>query len=112
MRLRTLAVVVTATLGVPAAAHGSTITVNTTADELAAGGSCSLREAINLANDGTPNTGCTEVGSQSPDRIVLPARTKHYKLARPPQSAADGNQAGDLFLFGDTVIAGAGASLS
>ena len=59
------AVLVVAVMALPAAAHAATYTVNTTADPAGAGcagGTCSLRQALNLVNGGSGG-----------DTIVIPA---------------------------------------
>lgn len=62
-------------------------------------GSCSLREAVGLAN--------VQFG---PDRILLPA-SGDIVLTRPGAND-DGNSTGDLDILGDLEIVGAGASLT
>src|SRR4051812_41273456 len=63
----------------PSVAHSATITVNTEADLLAAGGPCSLREAIQAANTDAASGGCA-AGSGA-DAIQVPAGT--FALTRP-----------------------------
>jgi len=58
-------------------AYATTITVNTTDDELNADGDCSLREAIQAVNTGGAVDACA-AGSGAADTIMLPAGT--YRL--------------------------------
>src|SRR6266571_5278712 len=61
-------------VGLARPAHAATtITVNTTADELISDGNCSLREAIQAANTDTAVDACP-AGSGA-DTIVVPAGT-------------------------------------
>ena len=92
----------------PAAAHGATITVTTEDDLLAAGGPCSLREAIQAANTDAVSGGCT-AGSGA-DTINLPAGS--FGLSRSGASE-NANSTGDLDITAGTVtIAGGGAGLT
>src|SRR3954451_8766592 len=98
MRLgvRLLAVAALCMVALPGSALGATITVDTTADEVAPGGTCSLREAVISANTNAGVGGCP-AGGTGTDSIVVPARTTHYVLAQ----AGDGEDAsatGDLDL--------------
>ena len=60
-------------------AHAATITVNTTADELATDGNCSLREALQAANTDTAIDGCAK-GSGA-DTVVVPAGSYDFSAA-------------------------------
>ena len=98
-------------LAPPRPAHAATITVNSAADNTTAGdGDCTLREAINNANDTTD--GQTTVGDcaarnpRGADTITLPAGTYTLRLAG--HSEAD-NATGDLDLKSDITINGADA---
>jgi CSLREA domain-containing protein len=62
-------------------------------------GSCTLRAAVNEAND-----------TLSRDTIVLPAGT--YMLTIPPGDVASTSLSGDLDLWGDLKIRGAGADVT
>lgn len=85
------------------AALASTITVNTTRDELNADGDCSLREAVRSANTNAAIDGCT-AGSGA-DTINLPAGTYSLTLT----GADDFNATtGDLDVTGDLTVSGAG----
>src|SRR5437763_2236381 len=105
-RLRLLPVALVAGRVLPSAAFAATITVNTTADEVAAGGTCSLREAVTVANAhpaGTP--GCTRTGGGDPDTILLSATATHYALTIPP-AGPDDNATGDLNVTSYVIVKG------
>jgi CSLREA domain-containing protein len=55
--------------------YAATITVNSTADIIAADGQCTLREAINNANSDSDTTGGDCVAGTGDDTIILPAGT-------------------------------------
>ncbi len=94
--------------GPVAAARAATIDVNTTSDLLASGGGlCSLREAVNDVDGGSPDGDCT-AADPTENTIVLPAGD--YQLTR---TGADGtNAAGELVVVGNgtslLTISGAG----
>ncbi|MFQ5342076.1 MAG: CSLREA domain-containing protein, partial [Anaerolineae bacterium] len=88
-----------------AAVGGATIAVNTTADELNADGDCSLREAIQAANTNSAVDACT--AGSGDDTINLPAGTYILALAGANEN---GNATGDLDVWGNLVINGAGAA--
>jgi CSLREA domain-containing protein len=92
-----------------ATAHAS-VTVTTTTDELtAANGNCSLREAITLLDgDDTTARGCTNTAAD-PTTINVPAKADPYKLTI-HGTTNDTNTTGDLDLYRDMTIAGAGAA--
>src|SRR3954449_8122419 len=77
---RAAAVAALSLLALPGSAFGATITVNTTADVIAGGGSCSLREAVISANTNAGGSGCTSGSLFTLDTIVVPARATHYVL--------------------------------
>ncbi|MDX6616328.1 MAG: hypothetical protein QOD60_1419 [Solirubrobacterales bacterium] len=92
-------------LGVLAtAATAATISVNTTTDEFGAGGSCSLREAVESANGNVDFGGCSHTGSYGEDTINLPAGI----LALTGASGENANAQGDLDVTQTLTIAGAG----
>ncbi len=102
------ALLLAASLLVPAApAHAAgTIAVNTTADEFGAGGSCSLREAIQSANTNTDFGGCVRSGTPS-FTINLPPGTYQLTIA----GDEDNNASGDLDIrVSGTALVGAGAA--
>ncbi|MDJ0867493.1 MAG: choice-of-anchor Q domain-containing protein [Myxococcota bacterium] len=81
------------------------IVVDSTADENAASpdnGSCTLREAIQAANDDVPVDGCRS-GTVALDRIVVPPGQYVLTLA------GSGDGVGDLDVTGSVEIVGAGA---
>jgi len=91
----------------PRPAHAATITVNSAADNTTAGdGDCTLREAINNANDTTDGqtTGgdCAAGNPSGADTITLPAET--YTLAI--TGGDDTNAAGDLDITSEVTISG------
>jgi CSLREA domain-containing protein len=88
-------------------ATAATLTVNTTADEFNAGGSCSVREAIQAANTNQNFGGCVGSGSYGlADIINVPAG--NYLLTR-YGSYNDSNTSGDFDIAGNVRIVGAGA---
>jgi len=90
-------------LALPAGARAAEIPVTITADVVAAGGGCSLREAVTAANtDSAPASGCT--AGSGPDTILLGAGT--YVLSG--AAGEDTNMSGDLDIKADTIIDGAG----
>ena len=93
-----------------ASAHAATISVDTEADELdilpATGTGCSLREAIQAANQDGDFGGCTGT-SYAADTIQL--RPGLYRLTRSGRHE-DANATGDLDLTGELTITGAGAA--
>ena len=86
-------------------AQAATIVVNTVADEYGAGAGCSLREAIQSANDDADFGGCTGASAYGADVITLPAGT--YTLTGAP--GEDLNATGDLDIYGILTINGAGS---
>jgi CSLREA domain-containing protein len=106
LALTTLAVL--GALGPVPIAQAATITVTTTADEYDTGSACSLREAIQAANDDAAFGGCS-AGTGS-DSIVVPAGT--YTIALP--GIENLNVSGDFDIRSDDVTingAGAGATV-
>jgi CSLREA domain-containing protein len=91
--------------GLGKAAPNSVIQVNTTADELNTDGDCSLREAIQAANNNTAVDSCPAGGSESTDNIYLPSGT--YILSIPGED--ENNVSGDLDIIGSVNLYGAGA---
>ena len=90
----------------PAYAAG-TIAVNTTVNEAGAGPNCSLREAIQAANNNANFGGCALSGTQ-PFTINLGAGTFQLTIAGANE---DLNATGDLDIRASgTVITGAGAA--
>jgi CSLREA domain-containing protein len=85
-------------------ARAATFTVNTTDDELNSDGDCSLREAINAANLDEAVDACA-AGSGA-DVITLPIGTYTLMIAGTDE---DGNATGDLDVWDDLTINGAGA---
>ena len=72
-------------------------------------GLCSLREAVNSANDNalTNASGCNAAGtSAAADQIAVPAGTYTLSTA----GSDDSNAGGDLDLTGTLTITGAGAA--
>jgi hypothetical protein len=99
-------------IAVPGIAHGATINVTTTSDQITAGGQCSLREAVIAANTDAVSGGCT-AGSGS-DTIVLPAGTYRLTIAGNEDDMFNGQPnvagVGDLDVTAAATIQGAGAS--
>ncbi|MDD3646897.1 MAG: CSLREA domain-containing protein [Candidatus Dojkabacteria bacterium] len=86
--------------------EAATITVTTTADEFGPGNDCSLREAVQAVNSGSPYGGCP-AGDGSNDTITLPAGTFTLTLVGKDE---DLNATGDIDISADVTIIGAGAS--
>src|SRR5207302_8412884 len=86
-------------------AHAATITVNTTADELATDGNCSLREALQAANTDTAIDGCAK-GSGA-DTVVVPAGSYDFSAAL--TGSEDNGLQGDLDIKTPMTIQGAGS---
>ena len=98
-----------AALALPAAAGAATITPNAFGDDFAANGTCSLREAVSLANaDLTSFQGCTVSADEDADTIQLaPGQT--YTLALP--GVENANASGDLDILNEPLtIESAGPS--
>lgn len=88
---------------VAAEVRATTITVNTTADEVNADGDCSLREAILAANTNAAVDACSVGQSAATDVIALtPGATYDLTLPAPPLPADD-PLGGDLDLADDTA---------
>jgi CSLREA domain-containing protein len=88
-----------------AAPSAAAITVTTLVDELEVNGVCSLREAVESVNKATYTGDCTLSGSGAVT-IMLPAGT--YNLDLSPGTAEDNNQTGDLDIWDNVSITGAG----
>ncbi len=84
-----------------------TIVVNTTTDEVNSDGDCSLREAIKAANTNAAVDACLTGSAVGTDIITLPAGT--YALTITGINDALG-LTGDLDIFDDLTINGAGAA--
>jgi CSLREA domain-containing protein len=94
------------------AAHAATIHVNSTADQIADNGLCSLREAVISANTNAPSGAtpgeCASGSSGSTDVIVIPAGTYLLTLAGPEEEYATEAAVGDLDATQSVTITGAG----
>jgi CSLREA domain-containing protein len=92
-----------AVLLAPGAASAATIEVTDTTDDYFAspGGTCSLREAIQAANDNADFGGCARPGSGVADTIVLEG-DQTYTRSR--AGIDDTNVDGDLDITGPTTI--------
>ena len=88
----------------PARASSTTITVNTTADELNTDGNCSLREAIRAANLDTAVDAC--LAGNGADTIILPFGSYTLTIVGADE---DASSTGDLDITGNLTITGAGA---
>jgi CSLREA domain-containing protein len=94
----------------PALASAATITPNTTADELNAGGACSLREAISAANGDAAIGGCP--GGSGSDTIVLTGGSTYGRSLTGANEDANGS--GDLDIRTDPLtiqVAGPGGAI-
>src|SRR5439155_8767632 len=97
-----------AALALPANASGAVINVTTTADVTASDGSCTLREAISVANSGIGTSDCPRTGTGAPT-INVPANASHYSLAA-GATGEDANASGDLDITNGVTIVGGGAA--
>jgi CSLREA domain-containing protein len=93
----------------PAAADAAVIPVTTQADNLDDANGCTLREAIQSARGPVPSLldGCVDGEGSGTDEIVLPASPNRYELTL-AGDGEDSGASGDLDVFGDTLIRGAG----
>src|SRR5207244_7341598 len=89
-----------------AAARAATIVPNTTFDETAAGGTCSLREAVQSSNTNTDVGGCTHTGTYGSDTILLAGGDYDLTLKGAPE---DSNANGELEVAASLTIVGLGA---
>jgi CSLREA domain-containing protein len=105
-------VVVLGLIAMPSIAHGATINVTTTTDQIAAGGQCSLREAVIAANTDAVSGGCA--AGNGTDTIVLPAGTYRLTITGNEDNTGNGTPnlpaVGDLDVTAAATIQGAGAS--
>lgn len=85
--------------------EAATITVTTTADSLVVDGQCSLREALNAANNDTAVDTCA--AGNGADTIVLPTGTYPIALAG---EGDDANLSGDFDLTSTVTLVGASAA--
>lgn len=91
------------------AAPAATILVDTAVDEFGSGDSCSLREAIQSANNNTDFGGCTHTGFFGPafiDRIELPPLTSGAFTLTRFTGHDDANNSTDLDIHADPGING------
>src|SRR5919204_6037086 len=106
--MRRLLALAAGVLAVAPAARAATITVDITADTVAADNHCSLREAVNAANsDSTAGGGECAKGSGA-DTIVL--GTGPFVLSGAARDNA--NVSGDLDVTTTITIQGAGSTLT
>jgi CSLREA domain-containing protein len=96
---------IASTLALAAPAFGATISVTSTDDNTTAGSGCTLREALNAANNDTTGGGDCTQGSGA-DVIQLPAGTITVNLF----SREDANAGGDFDIAAPVTIAGAGSA--
>jgi CSLREA domain-containing protein len=92
-------------LSFPQPASAAAINVDTTADNVADDNLCSLREAIDNANDDDATHDDCEAGTGA-DLIILPAG--EYTLTEIGDPYDDLNASGDLDVYGELIILGAG----
>src|SRR5215213_5071628 len=97
-----LAIVLAAAL--PATASATTIYVSGNGDGIAAGGGCTLREAIQAANANAAVNECP--AGAGTDTVVLGAGTFKLSVAG---AGEDAHARGDLDLLSDMTVRGAGA---
>lgn len=99
--------VLSVAIGAPGGARAATIVVDTENDSLDANGDCSLREAIQAANSDAAVDGCT--AGAGADTITVPDGTFVLGLTG---AGEDGNLTGDLDIYTDMTIEGAGATMT
>jgi CSLREA domain-containing protein len=83
-------------LALSASARAGTISVTTNFDQLNGTAPCSLREAVNTANQDVNGGGCTDVNPAAADTIRLGGGD--YNLSR--AGVEDANASGDLDVAG------------
>ena len=88
--------------------NAATITVTTTEDQYGAGAECSLREAVQAANDNAAFGGCPAGESAAVDVIKVPAGLHRLTLGG---AGENGNAEGDLDVTESVRIVGLGANL-
>jgi CSLREA domain-containing protein len=113
LRLAPLAAAVLALLAFAPSAWAGTIRVNTATDEFNTAGDCSLREAVEFANDDITPRGCTDSDPTiEPDTIILEGGD--YNLTRnvPTDSGVEGAGVGDLDVHESLIIQGAGSGIT
>ncbi|MBN8480047.1 MAG: CSLREA domain-containing protein [Xanthomonadales bacterium] len=88
-------------------AVAATIAVTTTADQIAANGVCSLREAVTAANTDTAFGGCA--AGNGDDVIALAAGEYRIDLAG---AGEDANASGDFDIRSTLTVRGAGADVT
>jgi CSLREA domain-containing protein len=100
----------------PPAAYAATLTVNTSADGVAADGLCSLREAIdNANNDTTQHADCAPAGAYGNDIITFDAAVDGTPIVLGGAAGEDANASGDLDILpggGDLTIQGNGPGVT
>jgi CSLREA domain-containing protein len=100
----------------PPAAYAATLTVNTNADGVAADGLCSLREAIdNANNDTTQHADCAPAGAYGNDIITFDAAINGTPIVLGGAAGEDANASGDLDILpggGDLTIQGNGPGVT
>lgn len=86
------------------ASQSTTITVNTTDDEINSDGDCSLREAIQAANTDAPIDGCP--AGCGDDLIIVPAGVYNLNI---PGRVENLNQTGDFDITSNLIVKGESA---
>lgn len=109
LSLRSAAPLCLALIAVAPVAKAATIYVNTTDDVVANDGNCSLREAVQAANQNKAVDGCAAGELAAVDRIVIPAGTYNITITGAGENLA---AKGDLDLTGSVSLEGAGAGLT
>jgi CSLREA domain-containing protein len=89
-----------------ASAPAGTIAVTTNFDDTSA--ACSLREAVQTANDDADMGGCVDGGPAAPDTIMLSGGDHDLSLP----GVEDANASGDLDVTEELTIQGAGAGVT
>ncbi len=93
------------------ASPGTPIQVTTTGDNLSPNGDCSLREAVQAANDDQAIDLCP-AGSGA-DTILLPSGVYSLTLTNPPETPDENaNQSGDLDIASPITLLGEGADVT
>ncbi|MDE0802626.1 MAG: CSLREA domain-containing protein [Acidimicrobiales bacterium] len=104
--MATVTVGVTLTPHLASAGAPATINVDTTDDEVNEDGDCSLREAIISSNENISVDDCEK--GEDADIVVVPAGI--YVLSIPDDADGDDKDRGDLDIYDDVTVRGAGAA--
>ena len=91
-------------------AGATTLTVNDTTDDIGAGGTCTLREAIDQANINLDGRGCVSVGPYAQNDTIVLTDPAGYTLTRAQTVTPEDNLEGDLDV--NPLIAGTSVTIT